>query len=71
MKSLPDGHPNAAVETTGISLVKEKYALSTYLRHSIREDSDRENSDIVNIYLRLRVIKNRAEYLLRKDKEIN
>ena len=54
-----------------ISLVKEKWALLTYLRYSIRKDSDRENSDIIDYYLRLRVIKNGAEYLLRKGKRIN
>ena len=60
-----------AVEATGISLIKEKWALLTYLRHNIRKDFDRENSDIIDTHLRLRVIKSGAEYLLRKDKGIN
>ena len=37
----------------------------------MKKNSDRENFDIINTHLRLRVIKSGAEYLLRKDKEIN
>ena len=61
----------AAVEAAGISSVKEKWASLTYLRHSIRKNSNQENSDIIDIYLRLRVMKNGAEYSLKKDKKIN
>ena len=61
----------AAVEVTGISLVIGKWASLTYLRHSIRKDSDRENSDTTDTHLRLRIIKGKAEYLLKKDKKIN
>ena len=37
----------------------------------MRKDFERENSDAVNIYLRLRVRKGGAEYLLKKGKKIN
>ena len=61
----------AANEAARISSVKEKWTSLTYLRYRIKKDPDRENSDTINTYLRLRVRKGEAEYLLRKDKGIN
>ena len=41
------------------------------MKHKIKKGRDKENFDIINVYLRLRVRKGKVEYLLKKDKEIN
>ena len=40
-----------------------------YLKYKIKKDFKKENSDAVNIYLRLRIRKSRAKYLLRKKEK--
>ena len=47
----------AANEAARISSVKEKWTSLIYLKYRIKKDPDRENSDTINTYLRLRVRK--------------
>ena len=60
-----------AIKVVRIRLIKEKWTLVIYLKYNIRKDAERENSDSIEIYLRIRERKGRAEYLIRKNKEKN
>ena len=55
-----------AIKVARIRLVKEKWTLITYFKYSIRKGADRENSDSIETYLRIRKRKSRAEYFKKK-----
>ena len=60
-----------AIKAARIKLIKKKQTSVTYLKYNIRKGADRENSDSIETYLRIRKKKSGAEYLVKKSKKIN